>query len=242
MSSDIAVMIRKELKELFVSGTQASKGRQHPLLLLAVLGILVPWRAGGKMFFTGAFLLYAVLPVFSMAAVVADTFAGERERHTLEKLLASRMPDRAILLGKVLGCLIYAWVISLGCFLVAMVTVSVVHGPAAFGDFSGLWIVLCAQPLLGALMAGIGVHVSMKSETVRQTQQLLVIGTSAAVAVVVLGLSALPQEVKGWFLAQSDSLGGTGTAVLLAAVLILIDALLLVTAMLRFRRSELILD
>jgi ABC-2 type transport system permease protein len=40
---------------------------------------------------------------------LGDAIAGERERHTLETLLASRISDRAILLGKVIVTTGYAW-------------------------------------------------------------------------------------------------------------------------------------
>ena len=35
--------------------------------------------------------------------MIADGIPGERERHTLETLLASRLSDRSILLGKVMA-------------------------------------------------------------------------------------------------------------------------------------------
>src|SRR5258705_13563545 len=40
------------------------------------------------------------LPFMILQSIIVDSFAGERERHTLETLLASRLSDRAILLGK----------------------------------------------------------------------------------------------------------------------------------------------
>ena len=54
-------------------------------------------------------LLLLWIPFFVIISFIGDAIAGERERHTLETLLASCMPDRAILLGKVLAVVFYAW-------------------------------------------------------------------------------------------------------------------------------------
>jgi ABC-2 type transport system permease protein len=59
---------------------------------------------------------------------LGDAIAGERERHTLETLLASRISDRAILLGKVIVTTGYAWGTALlgllfGLFVATLVLV-----------------------------------------------------------------------------------------------------------------------
>jgi ABC-type Na+ efflux pump permease subunit len=43
--------------------------------------------------------------------MITDSIAGERERQTLETLLASRLPDRAILLGKVAAITLLGWLL-----------------------------------------------------------------------------------------------------------------------------------
>ena len=57
--------------------------------------------------------------------MIPESFAGERERHTLGTLLASRLPDHAILLGKVAVAVGYAWVMTLMLLLVSLVVVNV---------------------------------------------------------------------------------------------------------------------
>lgn len=58
--------------------------------------------------------------------LVADAFAGERERHTLETLLATAFPDTSILLGKIAASVLYAWGIAFACSLLGVITINVV--------------------------------------------------------------------------------------------------------------------
>ena len=55
-------------------------------------------------------------------SVVPDSFAGERERHTLEKLLASRLADRSILLGKYAAAILYSLVFAVIVLALGIVT------------------------------------------------------------------------------------------------------------------------
>ena len=73
---------------------------------------------------------------------IGDAIAGERERHTLETLLASRMPDRAILLGKVIAIVLYAW---------GMGVLSLLPGPGVGRpvSYSGALDVLSARSVRG---------------------------------------------------------------------------------------------
>ena len=54
-----------------------------------------------------------LMPVMLVGLTIADSFAGERERHTLPTLLASRLSDRAILIGKIVPSAGLGWAASL---------------------------------------------------------------------------------------------------------------------------------
>ena len=70
--------------------------------MIAVFGVFLPLQNGASWVTSPITMVYwAWMPLMLVTGVIADSFAGERERHTLETLLASRLPDRAILLGKV---------------------------------------------------------------------------------------------------------------------------------------------
>ena len=114
MNADFATVLWKEWKEIVLERSAGGSGSFRPLILIAVLGIFMPLRMGPERFFSATGLL---APTFFSAivitAVIADSFAGERERHTLETLLASRLSDRAILFGKIAACIAYGWLISI---------------------------------------------------------------------------------------------------------------------------------
>ena len=101
--SDILTMLWKELKDVLFQGGWRSLIR--PLIVIGMMGIYLPLQLGPQWVDLTplAMLLLLWIPFFVIISVIGDIIAGERERHTLETLLASRMPDRAILLGKVVA-------------------------------------------------------------------------------------------------------------------------------------------
>ena len=80
-----------------------------------------------------------------ITAVIADSFAGERERHTLETLLASRLSDHSILFGKIAASMAYGWLISLSCILAGAITVNIVnwHGQIFIFHDAASWLSSC---------------------------------------------------------------------------------------------------
>src|SRR3990172_3361067 len=98
MLTDIRTVMWKEGKHMWdqVGGASVT-GRLTLLAFVGVFGVFSPWVSGPT--WISSPLLLFVYP-FAAAAVVIqpviDSFAGERERHTLETLLASRLSDSAI--------------------------------------------------------------------------------------------------------------------------------------------------
>lgn len=75
------------------------------LIVVAFVGLVVPLRFSGA---TNLPAFFAVFMAFVPARLFAiDAYAGERERGTLEALLASPYPDRAILVGKLAAATAY---------------------------------------------------------------------------------------------------------------------------------------
>jgi ABC-2 type transport system permease protein len=246
MNADFVTVLWKEWKEIVLERSAGGSGSYRPLLLLLVLGIFVPLRMGPEKFFSAAGLL---IPTFFSAvvisAVIADSFAGERERHTLETLLASRLSDRAILFGKIAASVAYGWLISIACILVGMVTVNVAnwHGQILmFHDTASWLLLLSGPPLLGGVVATTGVLVSLHSATVRHAQQTLGVALGVVVLGTTFGSTSLPAAWKVWF--GRIILTWSQTDLVLAAigVMLAIDLVLLAAGMARFQRSKLVLD
>ena len=103
MFYDIMTITQKELKEIVLQRGSLRSGLTNVLVSLGVIGILFPLQFGPAWLSSLiALLSTAWLPLFMAMGLVADAFAGERERHALETLLASRLNNQAILYGKML--------------------------------------------------------------------------------------------------------------------------------------------
>lgn len=97
------LVTRKELGDL--AGRVGRRAFARTLAVVAIFGILVPLRFEGA---TNLPAFFAVFMAFLPARLVAiDSFAGERERGTLEGLLASPLSDRGIAVGKIVASTVY---------------------------------------------------------------------------------------------------------------------------------------
>src|SRR5438067_7544528 len=132
--SDILTMVWKESKDVLFQGGWRSLIR--PVIVVGIIGIYLPLQLGPQWVALTpiSMILLLWIPFFVIISFIGDAIAGERERHTLETLLASRMPDRAILLGKVLVTVGYAWGMNLAGLLLGLVMVNLFggHGGWAF--------------------------------------------------------------------------------------------------------------
>ena len=248
LATDVWTVMWKELRELR-QGTGGSRlgsgGLSQALISIGVFGILLPYNFGKEWITSPSTLLFwAWIPMLLISTVVAQSFAGERERHTLESLLATRLSDEALLLGKVGAAVAYGWGISLGALLLSVITTNVrfrSEGPLLYTPDMAVSIIGLTL-LISVLAAGVGVLVSLRASTVRQAQQTLSLASLVLVFGSMYGLRALPID---WSALTRDMGHGVlpSTGVLLAiGVLLLVDAALLAAGMLRFRRSRLILD
>lgn len=229
--SDVWTVMRKEWMEWMATPGWIIQ----PLVVVIIFGVFAPLVAG-RLWLDYPIVqwLWSWLPLAMSAGLVADTFAGERERDTLEALLASRLPDRAIVLGKVAAVASYGWVVTLVCWLAGWITVRLAYD-AAFSSavphptFVLAWPIVLSG-LAAFLVACIGVLISLRAQSVRQAQQLM--------SVAMLGTLLL----VGLLAAELLNLGMRDQAVVvltgIAAALILLDAVLLATLLVRPQRSE----
>lgn len=247
MLADISIIIWKEWKEFtrFQSGSRT--GITGLLIMIAAFGILMPVQFGAMWVESAASLsLWAIIPLILIGMIVADSFAGERERHTLETLLASRLSDQAILLGKIGAVVSYVWLITQVVFLAALIPVNILHGKGEFLFYSPQVAMsgLILSFLLSSLMSNIGVLVSLRAGTVKQAQQTLGLSVFIfAYAIPMAGIYAfkfVPVETRSALL-QPILLGDIGFIVLAASALLLILNIGLFTiTKVRFQRTRLI--
>lgn len=257
MIKDIKTVIWKEWKEVLLqrSGFQRGTGRFKLgsgililLFLIGMLGIVVPLQMGRRLVeLPIALIIYTWVPFVMVMPIVADSFAGERERNTLETLLASRLSDKAILFGKMGAIIGYSWGLTMICLLLGLVSINISH-------WSGELLIYPTNIFLGAvvlsmLCAGLatilGLFISLRASTVKQAQQTLSILIMIPVFLFSFGpmliVRFLSKEWKDW-LAQVISNANLNIIILIAIiVLIVLNIILLLAAIARFKREKLIL-
>lgn len=245
MIADIWTMIWKEWKEYVFQRGGLLGGSFGLVVLVAVFGIYLPPQFGREWVESPlSLVLWAWVPMFLVIGVIADSFAGERERHTLETLLATRLSDRAILLGKLLAAVAYGWGFTVLTLVLGLATVNV-----AFGDGELLMFpldlflgILGLGLLVATLAATTGVLVSLRASTARQAQQLLSIVTMVLLFGFAFGAQALPEEWKARLTDLVLTADVMQIVLAAATILLAIDIGLFLAATARFQRTRLILD
>ena len=243
MSRDIWTVARKELMELWNEGGRWS--RVYKVLAVLIFGVFLPVEMGPSWIESPLVpLMWSWVPMFMVVQVVTDGFAGERERHTLETLLASRLSDGAILMGKLLAGVLYGAVFVLAFLILGTLTVNVAFGNGELLMYppdvlAGLLLVMA---LTIGLVCGAGVLVSLRAAGVKQAQQALLISITVVFVPLSLIPLVLPEAVRNAFFDAVLHARGTDLMFALAAILVVVDGLLLLGARLRFRRARMLLD
>lgn len=243
MIQDLGTVIWKEWRCLF----RGREKRLRTVLTLAApllfFGIYMPIETGDR-WFTGfpPLLVCFAAPLLMAMLVAPDSFAGERERHTLPTLLASRLPDGAILWGKLGFCFVLSW----GLALVSLALGLAVANLASDGGFQlySLRIGTTAvglSALFALLSVSLAVPVSLRSSTAQEATQMLAaflfLPPTLILPVLILVKKYRPTWAPKELIARLD----VGVVTIgLVALLVLVDVVLLWWARRLFRRGRLI--
>ena len=244
MLYDVWTVCRRELQELRRSDGGAKNGPLRALLGLvagAVFGHRIGAQLGASMLTVG---FCVGLAMISVLPLIADAFAGERERHTLETLLATRMPDAGIVLGKCLAGVIAACIVAVLFATGAVVGAVASEGGAVFTTVRPIvpFAIIALTLVASGFIAAIGVLVSMRAETVKDAFQMLTAGMFVLYAAPVV-LARLVNVDRWLALMHRVVSGGEGVVWSTAFVgLAMLDALLLWAAVVRFRRVRLVVS
>ena len=241
MTREIMVVVRKELKEIGTEGGGGRRGRLTSVVGLVVAGVLLPINFGVRYVRPdGMAIMGVVLPLLFTLPIVADSFAGERERHTLETLLATRLPDKAILFGKLGAIVVYAFVLTIVAIGIGLASVNIAHeearplliAPSVLGG------VLVESVLTALFIGGLGLLISLTAATVRQAQQRVSLVLFVPI-IISAAMNKLPPSITAPVrdLVTSGRLTPLELGLIVLAVL---DAVVLYVSTLRFRRSRLI--
>ncbi|UCC61619.1 MAG: ABC transporter permease subunit [Anaerolineae bacterium] len=178
----------------------------------------------------GAAALYPLLPLLVVTGIASDSFAGEKERKTLEALLYTPTTDWELLLGKLLSAWLPALGVAWGGFLLYTVMANLAAWPVMGRLFfpTTMWVILAAwvAPAVAGLGLGAMVLISSRARTYQGAYQL---GALVILPIILL----LAGQVTGVMVFS------TWLVALLGLVLWAIDAALLWFGRRSFRRSKL---
>jgi ABC-2 type transport system permease protein len=246
MLEDSLTVMWKEFRGMLRSSGSRWKSIAILVTPIALFGVIFPiqfreeWLAG-----YWSIAVAVVTPMLLITTTIAESFAGERERHTLETLLASRLPDRAILLGKWFASLIFGWGMTLFLLAVSLVVVNLLEWSGQFLFYqSGIfWIDLAASLLVSGTVSSLGILISLRAPTVQNAAQTMMLALFMPLlllqAVVFLLPSFVPVASIKARLAQLDF---DTIIVIFLIFLVAANIGLFLGALARFRRSKLILS
>jgi len=174
--------------------------------------------------------MFLILPLMVSSVIAADSFAGEKERKTLEALLYTPTTDRELFSAKLLGGWIAAVAVALFSFVIYAMMVNAAAWQSMGHIFfpNWMWVVLLfwVTPAVAGLGLVVMVFVSLRAQGFQDAYQ-----TGGLVVLPVLAL--MIGQISG---VMYFSLG---VVFLVGLAVWLLDAVLLWVAGKNFRRGEL---
>lgn len=246
----ISIVCKKELKELLSPYGERRSSLLRVIALCAIFGLVIPLSQKDRLLENSLpALFFLAVPMAIVTGIVIDSFAGERERGTLETLLASRLPNNAILLGKVMAVIVYAWSITLISIFLSLIGINLATDTSELYLYSAfvLLVDLIGSLLIAGLMAGIGVFVSLKAKSVRSAQQTLSMTIFLFFFGLGFGLPALlekmiPKDTVAGLQPLPPTMDPWAFAIIGFSALSVLDVAVLTWAVRQFKRGRLILE
>ncbi|NVM52915.1 MAG: ABC transporter permease subunit [Candidatus Helarchaeota archaeon] len=208
MKKAIAVM-KKDLKEISrnfqVFGVMIFIpivfGVALPIIIAVIAAAIPPGDPEGKLALTfivdlyGGFIL--MIAVIIPTVVASDSFAGEKERKTIEALLAAPISDSELFLGKVLVSFVPTIILTYLSATIFSVLVNLSLGTFLLPDLNFIYILLAA-PLVALLAIELTVFVSVKVKGFREAQQLAGVIIIPIILIVVLNTINISVFIFPW--------------------------------------------
>jgi ABC-2 type transport system permease protein len=174
---------------------------------------------------------FLIIPIMASSVIASDSFAGEKERKTIEALLATPISDSELLMGKILVAFIPAMLVTFMAFGIyfAIINASFVSmiGRIILPNLSWLLLMFLLTPAIAMAGIGLTVIISARVKGFREAQQI-----SALMVLPVLFV----------FFGQASGLLFLGplNIILMTAALALLDFLIFRLGISMFRREEIL--
>jgi ABC-type Na+ efflux pump permease subunit len=175
--------------------------------------------------------MFLILPLMVASTMAANSFAGEKDRKTLEALVYTPTTDTELFVGKLLAAWIPAFLVAIGSFVLYGVTANLAAWPTMreifFPNLMWVILVLWVSPATAGLGLGSMILVSSKVNSFQEAYQ---IGSAVVLPVVMLMLG----QISGVLYFSA------GVVFIVGLVLWGIDAAILWFAVRTFQRTEII--
>ncbi|MBN1284626.1 MAG: ABC transporter permease subunit [Anaerolineae bacterium] len=160
-ASDFTTMLEQMPRDLLDQYPEA-RTANHQVLLYVLLYFFAPF--------------FLMLPLMVASVIAADSFAGEKERKTLEALIYTPTSDRTLYVAKVLS----PWLAALAVTVVGLVAYAVVAnvlawpfmGRVFFPNAAWLVLTLWVSPAAAGMGLGTMVLVSSRVSTFQEAYQM----------------------------------------------------------------------
>jgi ABC-type Na+ efflux pump permease subunit len=174
---------------------------------------------------------FLIIPIMASGILGASSFVGEKEHKTMETLLYTPISMEQLLRAKIVGVFVPAYIVTLLSFVAFGVVINIGgilnFGYLIFPNVKWLIIILWLAPSLTLFSLTFTVLVSAKSSTFQDAQQ---VSGLLVIPVVLLLIS----QLTGLFLLSST------IAIVIGAVLFLVDYVMIKTISKRFVAEKLI--
>jgi ABC-2 type transport system permease protein len=131
-----------------------------------------------SLYFFAPFFL--IIPLMASSVIAADSFAGEKERKTIEALLATPISDSELFLGKILVSFIPSMTITVISFIIYSIVVNslsstIFNGRLLLPNLVWILLIFGVAPTVALASIGLTVMISAKVKGFREAQQISVI-------------------------------------------------------------------
>lgn len=174
---------------------------------------------------------FLLIPAMASSVISSDSFAGEKERKTIEGLLATPLTDGELMVGKILVAFVPSMIVTLVSFVVYTTLVDFL-GLQLFGRFvlptvNWLLVIFLLAPAVSLAGIAVTVIVSVRVKGFREAQQL-----SVLIIVPIMGL--VVGQLLGLLLLVPTVI------LILFAIFVIIDVIILKIGLRMFEREEIL--
>lgn len=128
-----------------------------------------------ELYFFAPFFL--IIPLMASSVIASDSFAGEKERKTIEALLATPLSDSELFFGKMLVSFVPSMIVTFISFSIYSITVdlfsfTIFNGRLLLPNLDWILLIFGLAPTLALASIGLTVMISAKVKGFREAQQI----------------------------------------------------------------------